>query len=186
MSFKGLWLPSVLRAAGCSVVEVKGWEERGRGDLSGIRGVLLHHTAGPLKGDAPSLPIVINGRPDLPGPLSQLFLARSGVWHVVAAGRANHAGKGIWTGLTLDGGNGYLLGVEAENTGLANDPWPAGQYESYVVGVTAILRKINAQAIMAVGHKEYAQPAGRKSDPSFDMVAFRAKVAAKLNGGAIS
>jgi peptidoglycan hydrolase-like protein with peptidoglycan-binding domain len=35
---------------------------------------------------------------------------------------------------------------------------------------------------MCCGHKEYALPLGRKSDPSFDMVDFRARVAALLTG----
>jgi hypothetical protein len=34
---------------------------------------------------------------------------------------------------------------------------------------------------MCVGHKEYALPAGRKIDPSFDMIAFRLKVAAFMD-----
>ena len=37
-----------------------------------------------------------------------------------------------------------------------------------------IERKLN---IMAAGHKEYALPAGRKIDPSFDMGLFRTAVA---------
>lgn len=172
------WLPAVLRAAGLKVVEVDGWVTRGHGDMDTIQGVLLHHTAGPIKGEAPSLPIIIKGRPDLAGPLSQLFLSRSGVWHVVAAGKAWHAGAGEWKGVTA--GNSHLVGVEAENTGLPNDPWPAAQVESYVKGVAAILAKIGASSDMAAGHKEYALPKGRKSDPSFDMVAFRQRVQKQL------
>ena len=174
MNFRLTWLADVLRAAGLTVVEVPGWKTRGHGDMGEVRGVLLHHTAGPLKGDAPSLPVVINGRPDLPGPLSQLFLARSGVWHVVAAGKAWHAGAGVWRGVT--DGNARLVGVEAENTGLPNDPWPAAQVTSYAKGVAAILSHVGAPVEMAAGHKEYATPKGRKSDPSFDMPAFREKV----------
>ena len=175
-----LWLPSVLRAAGLAVVEEPNWESRGHGDMGTVQGVLLHHTAGPLKGDSPSLKIVIEGRPDLAGPLSQLFLARSGAWHICAAGKAWHAGAGAWQGVT--DGNGRLIGVEAENTGLQNDPWPPLQLDSYAAGVAAILAHIKAPAIMAVGHKEYALPPGRKSDPSFDMGKFRQRVAARLAG----
>jgi hypothetical protein len=35
---------------------------------------------------------------------------------------------------------------------------------------------------MCVGHKEYALPPGRKIDPAFNMVAFRQKVAAFMQG----
>ncbi len=176
MTFSLTWLPGVLRSAGLAVVEEPGWQSRGHGEFGLPRGVLLHHTAGPLKGDAPSLPTVINGRPDLAGPLSQLFLARSGIWHVVAAGKA-------WRGIT--DGNGHFIGVEAENTGMPNDPWPSIQMNSYVRGVRAILAEIAAPADMAAGHKEYATPPGRKTDPSFDMDNFRAMVANR-NAGAMS
>jgi hypothetical protein len=36
---------------------------------------------------------------------------------------------------------------------------------------------------MCVGHKEYAQPPGRKIDPSFDMTAFRLLVGGFHGGG---
>lgn len=180
MSFRLIWLPTALRAAGLPVVEVPGWENRGHGDISfNVQGVLCHHTAGPLTGDAPSLPIVVNGRPDLAGPLSQLFLARSGTWHVVAAGKAWHAGKGdagtVWENFD---GNGRLIGVEAENTGLPNDPWPHVQMESYAKGVAAVLKHLRSTSAWALGHKEYAP--SRKTDPSFSMSAFRAMVDSHL------
>lgn len=171
-----LWLPSVLRAAGLTVIEEPGWETRGHGDMGDVLGVLLHHTAGPLHGDAPSLKTVIDGRPDLAGPLAQLFLARSGAWHVVCAGKAWHAGAGAWRGIT--DGNAHFVGVEAENTGLGNDPWPLAQVDSYAKGCAAVLAHAHQRADMAIGHKEWALPPGRKSDPSFDMVDFRRKVAA--------
>ncbi len=177
MNFRLTWLAQVLRQAGLVVIEEPGWQTRGHGDMGDVRGVLLHHTAGPLHGDAPSLPIVIHGLPDLEGPLSQLFLSRTGAWHVVAAGKAWHAG--VWHGLV--DGNSHLVGVEAENTGLPNDPWPAAQMDSYERGVAAILRHVKAGAEWAAGHKEYATPPGRKSDPSFDMAAFREKIRARLS-----
>lgn len=174
-----VWLATVLRAAGLTVVEEKGWETRGHGDMGDVRGVLCHHTAGPLHGDTPSLSTVINGRPGLDGPLAQLFLARSGVWHVVAAGLCYHAGAGArgtkWEHFS---GNSHLIGTEAENTGLPNDPWPAAQVESYARGEAALLKHIGASVDWCLGHKEYA--GARKTDPSFPMAAFRTKVAAHL------
>jgi N-acetyl-anhydromuramyl-L-alanine amidase AmpD len=78
-----------------------------------------------------------------------------------------------------------FIGIEAENVGDGSDPWPDVQMEAYAKGVAAILCHIGASSIMAVGHKEYALPPGRKIDPSFNMVAFRQKVAAFM-GKAVS
>lgn len=175
-----IWLPEVLKDAGLKVSLVDGWEERGRGDVGPICGVICHHTAGSKNGNMPSLGTVRDGRDDLPGPLSQLGLGRDGTYYVIAAGRCNHAGKGIWQGLRT--GNTNFIGIEAENTGGANDPWPLIQMEAYARGVAAILRHIGKGAESCAGHKEYALPAGRKNDPSFNMIAFRQKVADILDG----
>ena len=182
---KALWLADVLRGAGLNAVELPGWKQRGRGDFTAIRGVVCHHTAGPLKGNEPSLGTVRDGRPGLPGPLSQLVLARDGTYHVVAAGKSNHAGPGKWQGVTA--GNSQMIGIEAENTGKLDDqPWPKKQIDAYIRGVAAILKHIKADAVMACGHKEYALPQGRKPDPTFDMVTFREAVEEVMAGNAIA
>lgn len=177
MTLPAIWLADVLRAAGCNVVELADWQTRGRpGAFGPVQGILCHHTAGPLTGNAPSLGTVTGGRADLPGPLAHLHLARDGTYTVIAAGRCNHAGLGEWQGLTS--GNTSFIGIEAENAGTSADPWPDHQMEEYARGCAAILNHINADEIMCAGHKEYALPAGRKIDPSFDMDAFRNKVSA--------
>ena len=177
MAFSLTWLPTVLRQAGLKVVEVDGWQNRGRREMGTVRGVMLHHTAGPRTGNMPTLNLLVDGLPDLNGPLSQLGLARDGTYYVVAAGLANHAGPGSWQGIST--GNSSFIGIEAENTGLANDqPWPEGQMEAYRRGVAAILSYVNASPRMAVGHKEFAGP--RKIDPTFDMNLFRTEVAALM------
>jgi hypothetical protein len=181
MAFALTWLADALRAAGVAVVEQHGWESRGRGEMGTVRGVICHHTAGPLGGIDPSLPTVLNGRADLPGPLSHLYLARDGLFHVLAAGRCNHAGAGSWQGVTA--GNSSFIGIEAENAGTGHDPWPAAQLEAYARGVAGILTHLRAPAIMCAGHKEYALPRGRKIDPSFDMDKFRESVAHFMAGG---
>lgn len=186
MTYSLTWLPSVLKGFGLNVIEQPGWRTRGHGDVGKIVGVMCHHTAGPLKGNAPSLGVCTNGRPDLPGPLSQLVLGRDGTFYVVAAGLSYHAGAGAWKGIKT--GNRSFIGIEAENTGLANEnPWNPVQMAAYAKGVAAILRHIGAKPEMAVAHLEYALPVGRKSDPSFSignrdqrikaMDAFRATVA---------
>ena len=186
MAFSLTWLPTVLLDAGLKVAEQPGWRMRGRGDVGTIRGVMCHHTAGPRTGIMPSLGVITNGRPELPGPLSQLCLGRDGTFFVVGAGRANHAGAGNWQGVTT--GNSSFIGIEAENTGQTAgpnaDPWPAVQLDAYRRGVAAILEKINANAIMCCGHKEYALPVGRKPDPTFDMDGFRLQVASIMAGTA--
>jgi len=193
MVFSLTWLPEVLEDAGLKVAEHPGWRSRGHGDMGPIKGVICHHTAGASAnhGVMPSLNTIVNGRAAtpktkaLPGPLAQLALARDGTWIVVAAGRANHAGKGDWHGVVT--GNSSMIGIEAENTGLANDsPWPEVQMDAYRRGVAAILKRVGASADMCCGHKEYAVPKGRKSDPTFDMDNFREGVAAIMGGAAVT
>lgn len=177
------WLADVLRAGGCQVVEQPGWELRGLGPMGNVAGVLLHHTAGPPNATGtPSLGIVLNGRADLRGPLSQMYLDRGGVFHVLAAGRCNHAGPGAWHGVTA--GNTCLLGIEAENAGTGRDPWPDVQMMAYLKGVFAILKHLGRDSVWAIGHKEWALPHGRKCDPSFDMGDFRAHLDAMQEGSA--
>jgi peptidoglycan hydrolase-like protein with peptidoglycan-binding domain len=191
MSFSLTWLPDVLVSAGLKVARVPGWKERGHGDVGAILGVMCHHTGGSKKGNMPSLGVLKNGRAANPakgitalaGPLAQLGLARDGTYYVVAAGRCNHAGTGVWKGLT--NGNSNFIGIEAENTGGSNDlPWPAVQMDAYRRGVAAILRHVGRGAEFCCGHKEYRLPQGKKKDPTFDMPAFRASVAAILKGTA--
>lgn len=161
-----LWLPNVLRSAGLAVDELEGWQTRGHGDVGEIRGVMCHHTCGPPDGNI-DLRKLVEGRSDLLGPICQLGLGRDGTFFCIAAGKAWHAGRGEWQGLSA--GNTHFIGIEAENTGQPNDPWPSIQMLSYKRGVAAILKHIGVQSIMCCGHSEYALPEGRKSDPSFDM-----------------
>lgn len=171
---KAIWLADVLRDAGLKVNELDGWKKRGVGEMGVIRGVICHHTGSNLKGgDSPALGLIKDGRPDLPGPLSQLHLSRDGVFTVVAAGRCNHAGRGYWQGTSS--GNSSFIGIEAENDG-KGEPWPTIMMDAYARGVAAILRSIGADDVMCVGHKEWALPRGRKVDPTFDMDEFREMV----------
>jgi hypothetical protein len=178
MAFSLVWLPDVLKAAGLKVAVVDGWQFRGRGDVGRTLGVLCHHTAGGRTGNMPSLDVLIHGRADLNGPLAQLGLGRDGTYYVIAAGRCNHAGPGEWQGITS--GNTNFIGIEAENTGLQNDLWPAIQVDAYHRGVAAILKHADLAAESCAGHKEFAPK--RKPDPNLDMPSFRASVAAIMAG----
>lgn len=183
MALPLIWLADVLRDAGLKVAEQPGWKERGKSNFGPAKGVICHHTAGAKTGIMPSLNVITNGLPTLPGPLSQLGLGRDGTYFVIAAGRANHAGGGDWQG--IKSGNTSFIGIEAENAGTLEDfPWPEVQMDAYRRGVAAILTKIGAKPIMCCGHKEYALPPGRKPDPLFNMNTFRAEVAAIMAGTA--
>jgi hypothetical protein len=171
-------LADILRGAGLNVVEVAGWKTRGHGVMASVKGIIVHHTAGPATGDYPSLTFVRDGSSSLPGPIAQLGLGRSGTWFVIAAGRAYHAGN------TLDDsiyGNNNAIGIEAEGVGLpATDSghahWPEVQYQSYVKGVKALQKAYGVPTARVLGHKEAGVPKGRKIDPNFSMAEFRAKL----------
>ena len=182
MAFSLTWLPEVLKAAGLKVALVDGWETRGRAEMGKVFGVICHHTATPAGGNMPTLKLLINGRSDLPGPLSQLGLGRDGTYYVIAAGKANHAGAGRWQGIV--NGNTNFIGIEAENTGSKNDVWPEVQLDAYRRGVAAILKHIGRSADFCCAHREYALPKGRKSDVLFDMKAFRDSVRQIMDGNA--
>jgi peptidoglycan hydrolase-like protein with peptidoglycan-binding domain len=184
MSYSLIWLADTLKAAGLKVAECPGWKTCGVSEIGDIDGVICHHTAtSNLSGNMPSLNTIIQGRPDLRGPLSQLGLGRDGTYYVIAAGKCNHAGAGNWNGVSA--GNSHFIGIEAENTGNTNtEKWPDVQMDAYRRGVAAILKHIRKDAGACAGHKEYATPHGRKSDPNFDMDEFRHRVTEILNGNA--
>lgn len=181
MAFSLIWLPEVLRDAGLKVAETDGWATRGRAEMGVVRGVMLHHTGTAASGNMPTLEVLKRGRSDLPGPLCQIGLGRDGACYVVAAGRANHAGAGVWRGVAT--GNSSFIGIEAENKGDPEEAWPEVQMDAYRRAVAALLRRMGAPAGMCCAHGEYARPAGRKNDPRFGMDRFRQGVEDILRGG---
>ena len=116
-----------LRAAGLRVIETAGWQTYGSSSFN-PGGSVNHHTAGPASGETPSLVTCIEGRPDLPGPLCNVYQSRESdgrdIAYVIAAGRANHAGEGGWRGLS---GNASVYGLEVEHTGV--DPIPSARLD---------------------------------------------------------
>lgn len=180
MSFELVWLPDVLLSAGLKVATTPGWQDRGVGPMGEVKGVLCHHTGTAAPGNMPTLEMLKVGRSDLTGPLAQLGLGRDGTFYVIAAGRANHAGAGLWENVTA--GNTHFIGIEGENSG--REDWPDIQMQAYRHGVAAILRHCGLGARACAGHREYALPKGRKVDPAFDMEAFRSAVQALLAGDA--
>lgn len=175
--------PALLRAAGLTVVEVDGWETRGRPASTGgfaPVGVLCHHTAtSKASPDAAVIRLLVMGRSDLPGPLCHFGLGRNGTVYVIASGRANHAGKAKASGTVAAGdGNSLYIGVEAFNDG-RGEPWPSAQYDAYVLLCAALSKKITGNSVNTVrAHKETSVTG--KIDPTFSMDAFRSRVAAAM------
>ncbi|WP_264032186.1 N-acetylmuramoyl-L-alanine amidase [Cellulosimicrobium sp. SH8] len=168
-------LPAALAARGLTVEVVDGWHRRGSSSFA-PRGAVCHWTAGARTGDRPSLKVVRDGRAGLPGPLANVFLARSGVVVVVAAGRANHAGVGGWHGLV---GNSSVFGTEAESAG--NGDWTDAQRWAYPRINAAFCDLGGFGPDMVCGHNEWAP--NRKIDiRDWDMARMRLEVAAILEG----
>lgn len=159
---RALWLPDMLREFALEPVEVDGWRGRGS-DVFNPRGSVDHHTAGAASGFMPSLRILINGRSDLPGPLCNVGQPRAADGdarvHVVASGRANHAGKGGWMGLV---GNSSVLGLERENVGTAAEPWTPWRFEVAARVHAAFAKGAGYDPSFVCEHKEWAP--GRKPD----------------------
>lgn len=149
-------LERAVKSAGVSDKTVKGWQSRGHGAMGVIQSVMCHHTAGPAKGNSPSLNVVTYGRPGLSGPLAQLFLARDGTVYLVAAGRAYHAG--VVTSSLYQ--NSHSVGIEAEATGVSS--WPKAQINAYAKLCRALAKEFDLPVSRVVGHKEKCSPRGRK------------------------
>jgi hypothetical protein len=163
------WLPDVLRDAGVPIHVMGGALTRGR-SMQGMFGIVWHHTVtGPHWQDGHVAAMLRDGHRHLAGPLSQVGIERSGVWVIVATGRANHNGYGEW-------GNNSL-GLEFYNDGVG-EPYRPAQYESGIIGTAAVLRHLGRAQGIVKGHKE-TDPR-RKIDPLLDMNTVRAHVRAHL------
>lgn len=152
------WIADAIRSYGLKVVEVQGWQTRGSSSFS-PKGIVDHHTATRTEGDIPSLRILINGHGSLPGPLCNVGISRSGVVYVIAAGRANHAGRGGYNGMT---GNSSVMGIECENNGIG-EPWSDELQDAMFKVNAALMDGLKTSDAYLCGHKEWSP--GRKSDP---------------------
>lgn len=172
-------LVKCLEARGLKPEYVPGWTERGSSSFN-PKGVVAHWTAGPRNSKTrPSLRVVTVGHSSLPGPLCNVYLDRKGIPVVVAAGRANHAGRGVWKGAE---GNSSFFGIEAEAADGAD--WTDAQREAYPKVCAALLDAIKqTSASWVCGHSEYALPKGRKIDINgYTTEKLRSQVAAILSG----
>jgi hypothetical protein len=145
------WLADEFRAAGLTVIEVAGWQNRGRPATTGAfhpdQGITNHHTGTTTSAanPGPTLRLLIEGRSDLPGPLCQWTVRYDGVVVVVAAGRANHAGrvgKPGQPGMPLGAdGNSLALGDEVDTNG--TQTLPEAQRRSIAITNAVALRHYN-------------------------------------------
>ncbi|HEX6684546.1 MAG TPA: N-acetylmuramoyl-L-alanine amidase, partial [Candidatus Limnocylindrales bacterium] len=177
------WLADVLRAAGVPVVEVGGWQTRMRSGSFEPFGVLWHHTAATSSASnpAPALNVCVNGRSDLAGPLCHALVDYNGVFHVISAGRANHAGESGGSGpIPAGDGNAMLIGWEIDYNGVSQ-AMTAAQYNNSVKATAAVLKRLGRDASYARGHRETSVTG--KIDPSFiDLNAMRSDVANAMRG----
>lgn len=176
------WMLDALRAdpvIAPRVVEVSGWRTRGRPSSQfsfAPSGVIEHHTACFCKtGHDPQTCLngILSGTQGVPGPISQLFISWTPTgtkWtgsnvdpriYLVAAGRANHAGTGVYS-WGAPPGNGSSLGIEVCGPG----SWPDAVIEVRERVTAALLRNRSWPIGRVMTHYEYATPAGRKIDPS--------------------
>lgn len=182
------------------VIAHTGYQDAGRDGFSPV-GIMVHHTAGPKIGDGPSLTVCLKGRPDLAGPLCHLFISRSGTTHILASKTANHAGPGAKEVLDLvrrgepvsnqvrelglvdsASGNMFFYGIEVENSGTANDPYPQAQIDALVSVCAAICAAHGWSASRVIHHRQWTR---RKIDMSYrgDLAGL---VAQRLDAGAVT
>jgi hypothetical protein len=175
----------------------------GRDDETGLHlgpmyGCGIHHTGD----DAPDIAdrkVIVNGRPDLPGPLATSGLRDDGVIEMVTTGRANHFGGGDPDVLravmaqsygdypphtdkhqgepgAVDG-NDHFYGLETYYSG--RHSMTDRQYASAVGWSAAICDFHGWSAKSVIAHKEWSD---YKSDPGYvDMKIFRRDVQRMLD-----
>lgn len=144
-----VWLKELatwFRQEGLNVIEEPGWSTRGRPSSTGSfnpSGVLWHHTGTKTSSSNPhpTISLLINGRSDLPGPLCQASPCYAGHVHVIAAGRANHAGDAKSSGpMPAGDGNAMYVGFECDYDG--TQKMSAAQYEAAIGCAAAVLRHL--------------------------------------------
>lgn len=156
------WMADEFRAAGLKVVEVQGWKRRGRpastGHFNPKGANTVHHTGvtSSSSNPAPGLSTLISGRSDLPGPLCHYAVAYDGTVYVIAAGRANHAGRisksGV-PGMPYGGdGNAHAMGNEVMTNG--TQTMPAAQRESIALTSAVVVLHWSRNQTWAHRHQD--------------------------------
>ena len=164
------WVVPVLQSVGIRVVTHKGWLTRGLTTAQRFTPthVVWHHDAS-AKGDSPGVPQYMIDNFASAG--AQIWVDRYGTWHIIASGRAAHAGKVV----KGKPGNHDSIGIETDHT--VNEVWPEALLLSLRKGTAAILKHMKEGPSSLEFHKTIAP--GRKIDPDgLDLTQERQRVAA--------
>lgn len=154
------FLKEVLEHWGVPVKTLDGWLNRGHGDFSQVRRILVHH----IGSDAYD-PWGIARHPTL-GLASQIHLSRKNpTVTLCGVGIAYHAGKGWYKNWPTNNANWDSIGIEAEGNGTS--AWPADQMDIYYRTCAAILWFLGLRATTGtlLSHWEYSYQAQGKWDP---------------------
>ena len=151
------------------------WRTRGRPASTGDfapEGVLCHHTASPAGTDAATdIRVILAGNGDAPGPISQIYCGRDAQCYLLAAGRANHGGKGRRPGIDTGGCadmNALLLGIEVGNNGVG-ERWGDALTDLYASVVAALCEWYGWPTSSVYLHATTGPPSGgcnSKIDPA--------------------
>lgn len=170
-------------AVGDGIVDLilePGWEtaSRGSGGLDSFDGWLWHHTvSGPASDGRNDVNYIRYYNPFAPSPICQLYLPRTGVAWITAAGACNHGGRGgPWRPgdstpiVRRDMANRTLGGTEMANWGDGKEAWPWRQIRAAIECAARIsIAEGWTEIKHHLAHKEYCGPgtsqAGRKIDP---------------------
>lgn len=157
------------RAAGLNVVETGGWQTRARssGGFDGNRPwvVAWHHTASQTS-PSNDVDYMVNGSPDRP--VANLYLARDGSVHVMAAGATNTNGKGYSFKTSKgvipnDQLNTHAVSIEAANNGVG-EAWTQQQIDAYFRLSLALTEALGLAPGDVCNHQTWAPD--RKIDPA--------------------
>lgn len=180
--------------------EFPGWRTRGYGpdSISDAEFIVLHHTGSEAQSDSYLDFLANQGRPDVPPPLCNTSTDMDGDLWLIAAERANHAGRGSsavltkvkggnydWRNTTLQPGpddytgNSYSYGDEIRFDG--SHPMTRAAWVTTVLWCASVCDFHNWGAWRVIGHKEHTS---RKPDPgSTLMYMIRRDVDAALKAG---
>jgi hypothetical protein len=160
-------LADTCRAAGLTVIEVPGWQTRARGSGGYTAGlpshVMWHHTA---SNTSATNDVNYMAHGSAIAPIANLYIARNGDVHVIAAGASNTNGSGADTwggGVADDSMNTAAIGVEMGNAG-TGEPYPMAQQDAAVKLGKALGKRYSIPVNNQRAHFEWSP--GRKIDPS--------------------
>ena len=169
-------LADLWEGLGLRVLEIPGWETRGRAGGNTFEVLGCHHTGNP--GDVDRL--LLDGRPaeGIPGPLCNVALHGNGDVILFASGVANHFGSATWP-------NKRSLGVETTGPQKSGQKFPnLDAYVRLAAGFCIFKGKADPRSVvrddvgipvrLVAAHKEVAvsktnpKVYGRKPDPDFE------------------